>query len=224
MRERAPGKKSTVTLDRVPIVATMVWKADCGHEGMAMMQTATMAKDLMFKLRLDAQDRERLDAVATHYSAPAATAIRMLIKEKYDSLSRTDRAVSRDFAEFSAELDDAPKAAAVSVLRSRMAASARGIEDPVAVLEDMSDPAFLGACVTRLGGTHVGEQHGWRVFAVNREKWADELDGFCDGDGAALRKKPRGAKSRDALTVVVHSGSSVRILHPTIEELRAQHA
>jgi hypothetical protein len=45
-------------------------------------------KDLMFKLRLDAQDRERLEAVAAHYSAPAATAIRILVKEKYDAIRR----------------------------------------------------------------------------------------------------------------------------------------
>jgi hypothetical protein len=51
-----------------------------------MLQARPMAKDLMFKLRLDAEDRDRLDAVAEHYSAPAATAIRMLIKEKYDEL------------------------------------------------------------------------------------------------------------------------------------------
>jgi hypothetical protein len=51
-----------------------------------MMQTHPMAKDLMFKLRLDAEDRKRLDAVAAHYSAPAATAIRMLIKEKHDEI------------------------------------------------------------------------------------------------------------------------------------------
>ncbi|MGH7435424.1 MAG: hypothetical protein ACRENE_07095, partial [Polyangiaceae bacterium] len=50
------------------------------------MQTQTMPKDLMFKLRLDAQDRERLDAVAAHLSAPAATAIRILIKEKHDAI------------------------------------------------------------------------------------------------------------------------------------------
>jgi hypothetical protein len=50
------------------------------------MQAEAMAKDLMFKLRLDEEDRKRLDAVAAQYSAPAATAVRMLIKEKYDAL------------------------------------------------------------------------------------------------------------------------------------------
>jgi predicted DNA-binding protein len=45
-----------------------------------------MTKDLMFKLRLDDLDRKRLDAVAQHYSAPAATVVRMLIKEKYDGI------------------------------------------------------------------------------------------------------------------------------------------
>jgi hypothetical protein len=51
-----------------------------------MYSETAMAKDRTFKLRLDAQDRERLDAVAAHYSAPAATAIRMLIKEKHDEI------------------------------------------------------------------------------------------------------------------------------------------
>lgn len=45
-----------------------------------------MAKDKVFKLRLDDKDRRRLDAVAEHLSAPAATAIRMIIKEKYDNI------------------------------------------------------------------------------------------------------------------------------------------
>jgi predicted DNA-binding protein len=51
-----------------------------------MYSEGSMAKDQTFKLRLDAQDRERLEAVAAHYSAPAATAIRMLIKEKHDEI------------------------------------------------------------------------------------------------------------------------------------------
>ncbi len=40
----------------------------------------------MFKLRLDAQDRQRLDALAEHYSAPAATVLRILIKKEFDSM------------------------------------------------------------------------------------------------------------------------------------------
>lgn len=48
----------------------------------------------MFKMRLDAEDRERLDAVAAHYSAPAATAIRILIKEKCDSIDARPRSGS----------------------------------------------------------------------------------------------------------------------------------
>jgi hypothetical protein len=53
-----------------------------------MMQTHPVPKDLMFKLRLDGQDRERLEAVAAHYSTSAATAIRILVKEKYDAIRR----------------------------------------------------------------------------------------------------------------------------------------
>jgi predicted DNA-binding protein len=54
-----------------------------------------MAKDLTFKLRLDAQDRERLDAVAANYSAPAATVIRILIKEKYDQIGASKAPAGR---------------------------------------------------------------------------------------------------------------------------------
>jgi hypothetical protein len=61
-----------------------------------MMQTHPVPKDLMFKLRLDAQDRERLEAVAAFYSAPAATAIRILVKEKYDAIRR--KAAQQDAA------------------------------------------------------------------------------------------------------------------------------
>lgn len=45
-----------------------------------------MAKELMFKLRLDEADRGRLDALAEHYSAPAATVIRMLVKRDADAI------------------------------------------------------------------------------------------------------------------------------------------
>jgi hypothetical protein len=43
-------------------------------------------KDLVFKMRLDEQDRNRLDEIARQYSAPAATAVRMLIKKEFDRL------------------------------------------------------------------------------------------------------------------------------------------
>lgn len=50
------------------------------------MQNAVVTKDLMFKLRLDEQDRARLKALGEHYSTPDATVVRMLIKEKYDAV------------------------------------------------------------------------------------------------------------------------------------------
>lgn len=56
-----------------------------------LLRNSNVPKDLMFKLRLDEQDRERLDAVAAHFSAPAATAIRILIKEKFDQLPPEER-------------------------------------------------------------------------------------------------------------------------------------
>jgi hypothetical protein len=45
-----------------------------------------MAKTLMFKLRLDGSDRQRLDVLAEHYSAPASTVLRILIKKEFDAL------------------------------------------------------------------------------------------------------------------------------------------
>jgi hypothetical protein len=45
-----------------------------------------MAKTLMFKLRLDGNDRERLDVLAEHFSAPASTVLRILIKKEFDAL------------------------------------------------------------------------------------------------------------------------------------------
>lgn len=50
------------------------------------MQTTSMPKELMFKLRLDETDRARLAALAEHYSAPAATVIRMLVKRDADAV------------------------------------------------------------------------------------------------------------------------------------------
>lgn len=51
------------------------------------MQNAAMAKDKTFNLRLDAEDRARLEVLARQYSAPAATVIRMLIKRDFDAVS-----------------------------------------------------------------------------------------------------------------------------------------
>jgi hypothetical protein len=41
-----------------------------------------MPKDQIFRFRLDDADRLRLDALAKHYSAPAATVVRILVNEK----------------------------------------------------------------------------------------------------------------------------------------------
>jgi hypothetical protein len=57
-----------------------------------LLPTGGVPKDLMFKLRLDEADRARLNAVAAHYSAPAATAIRILIKQAHDQLPSEERA------------------------------------------------------------------------------------------------------------------------------------
>ena len=42
----------------------------------------SMSKDQVFRFRLDDADRLRLDALAKHYSAPAATVVRILVNEK----------------------------------------------------------------------------------------------------------------------------------------------
>jgi antitoxin component of RelBE/YafQ-DinJ toxin-antitoxin module len=52
-----------------------------------MVQAITMAKDKTFNIRLDEQDRMRLDEIAAHYAAPAATAVRILIKREHDRLA-----------------------------------------------------------------------------------------------------------------------------------------
>ena len=48
-----------------------------------MQNVIDMSKDQMFKLRLDADDRRKLDELSVHFSAPAATVVRMLIKDKH---------------------------------------------------------------------------------------------------------------------------------------------
>ena len=50
------------------------------------MQPTVMTKELVFKMRLSDDDRKRLDRLAEHYSSPAATVVRMLIKERTDSI------------------------------------------------------------------------------------------------------------------------------------------
>ena len=49
-----------------------------------------MSKDQIFRFRLDEVDRIRLDALAKHYSAPAATVVRILVNEKARELGLTD--------------------------------------------------------------------------------------------------------------------------------------
>jgi predicted DNA-binding protein len=54
-----------------------------------------MAKELMFKMRLDEKDRERLNLLAEHYSAPAATVVRILVKERADAIAREALSLSK---------------------------------------------------------------------------------------------------------------------------------
>src|SRR5688500_5881786 len=56
----------------------------CGDIRVDPVQRDPMAKELVFKMRLDTQDRARLDRISAHYSAPAATVVRMLIKREDD--------------------------------------------------------------------------------------------------------------------------------------------
>ena len=47
-----------------------------------------MAKELSFKMRLDERDRARLETLAEHYSVPAASVIRILVKREADAIAR----------------------------------------------------------------------------------------------------------------------------------------
>jgi len=42
-----------------------------------------MTKDIQLKLRIDADDKARLDDLAEHFRSSAATVVRMLVKEKH---------------------------------------------------------------------------------------------------------------------------------------------
>ncbi len=53
-----------------------------------MYAAESMPKDQTFKLRLDAEDRKRLERVAEHYSLPVASLLRMLVKREDDALAR----------------------------------------------------------------------------------------------------------------------------------------
>lgn len=53
-----------------------------------MQNAEPMSKDLMFKLRLDANDRERLSALAALYDMSAANVVRMLIKSRHEEVTR----------------------------------------------------------------------------------------------------------------------------------------
>lgn len=46
-----------------------------------------MARAKTFNLRLDDQERQRLEVLAWHHAAPLATAVRMIVKQAYDELS-----------------------------------------------------------------------------------------------------------------------------------------
>lgn len=49
-------------------------------------QNGHMAKDKLFNVRLDADDKERLEVLSKHYALPAANVIRMLIKRDFDAV------------------------------------------------------------------------------------------------------------------------------------------
>lgn len=62
-----------------------------------MMQTAApLAREKLFNMRMSAEEWERLDSLAKHYGLNAAGVIRMLIKERHDTLrSATDMGASK---------------------------------------------------------------------------------------------------------------------------------
>jgi antitoxin component of RelBE/YafQ-DinJ toxin-antitoxin module len=66
------------------------------------MQTPEMAKDTMLRVRLDDDDRARLELLAKHYAVSASTVVRMLIKRDADGVALATRAASMTDAEFRA--------------------------------------------------------------------------------------------------------------------------
>ncbi len=91
-----------------------------------------MTKNLMFKLRLDDRDRERLDVLAERYSAPAATVLRILLKEEFDALPE---AKTR-----------APNPVGVAKVRRTTVERSVGLGDALASLaEDVLPPPEPGA-------------------------------------------------------------------------------
>lgn len=63
------------------------------------MHTASdMPKELIFKLRLDEKDNERLDALVAHHEQPKAGVVRKLIKQEYERLQAETPAVLSETA------------------------------------------------------------------------------------------------------------------------------
>lgn len=60
------------------------------------MQTQDMAKDQIFKLRLEERDRRRLAALAEHYEMSAAQTLRTLMKEKAREIGVEARLLADD--------------------------------------------------------------------------------------------------------------------------------
>lgn len=50
-----------------------------------------MAKEQTLKVRVDEKDRSRLNAISEHLSVTPSSAVRMLIKERYDALKRSEK-------------------------------------------------------------------------------------------------------------------------------------
>ena len=57
-----------------------------------MAHSETVTKDLQLKIRIDEADKRRLEDLAAHYSAPVATVVRMLAKEKHDAITALEPA------------------------------------------------------------------------------------------------------------------------------------
>jgi hypothetical protein len=61
---------------------------------MTMQNVSEMPKDMIFKMRLEVEDRKRLDALAEQQRVSAADMVRQLIKEASDRLIETQYRVS----------------------------------------------------------------------------------------------------------------------------------
>jgi hypothetical protein len=71
-----------------------LWPQLCSRDSANLRNAPEMAKDQIFKLRLEEEDRKRLDSLAEQWGVTAANAVRQLIKEASERAAETQYRVS----------------------------------------------------------------------------------------------------------------------------------